>query len=1076
MAGLVIYRSHLVEVLGAALGALLLAAPPGDPLAPVRIGVPGRGLADWLRAHLARSLGIAANLEFPFSSAAIEAAVEAEDGASPWTRELVQWAILAGLPGLLDDERFADLRGWVRREAGVVERRELRLAHELADTFDRYLHWRPELVAAWSRGLPEGVAGADADLAWQPVLWSEVQGRLGQDPRVRWAAEGLAVASQEPIRLFGVSHLPRTALTHLLRLAEQVDVDLFLLVPSQEYLGDRARGALEEGAPGHPLLDAMGRVGRDLQQLLADLPEDLEVRQVDLFPALEAPSTLLGRLQGDLLADRAPEREAVEEGDDSVQVHAASSPVRQVEVLRDALLDLLQTYPDLSAEDVLILTPDLETYAPLVRSLLPRPLQGEGELVVLGLPARSTEASLRRASPVGDALLRLLDLAGGRLPASGVFELLTLPAVRGRFDIGEDDLDAVRAWLDQGGIRWGADAAHREREGLPGDPQNTWLQGLRRLALGVVMADEGQVSSLGLVPVDEVEGESVELLGRFLAFAEALRGEVEALRLPASLPAWSTRLQRALERLVRHEGGWAAARVVVQIKALADEAAAAGFDAPVSLDAIRVELRERLEGSEALGAGAGGVRLASLAGWRAVPARVVVLLGMDEERFPRSAQRLSLDLTGRHPALGDRDLREEDRFLFLQAILSARGHLILTYRGRDPATREPRAPAIPVSELLDALGAMIPEGEVPPWGPVEHPLQPFSARCFQGQSPGRDGAMLAGARAALGPERDEAPFFSAPLRVGREREEVDLDELIAFYKNPGRFLLQRRLRVSWDDRAAAIADRETLDLDGLARWELRDTLLRAAVEGRDVGALEASLLAAGRLTPGMPGRAQVGEARALVQTLIAYEPLLADGQQAEVALEVGGRRLVGVVPGAAGRELLQPGFGAEGLSKVIGLWVRLLALRAAGVEVERGRLLLTRQQGKVSEVEFLPPEDAGAALEALLDGFFAGHHAPLPLFPSSSWAFARGAAPWWEAAARGDDEAVDKVRAAAASARAGWDGGFGTRGDVEDPSVARLWGALRPWEGDPLRLPAAARAIQAYGPAALGRSAPRGRR
>jgi len=92
----------------------------------------------------------------------------------------------------------------------------------------------------------------------------------------------------------------------------------------------------------------------------------------------ERRPTLLGRIQADVRADRAPpglplpeagdERALLDPEDRNLQVHACHGRARQVEVVRDAILCLLADDPTLEPRDIVVMCPDIEVFAPLIHA------------------------------------------------------------------------------------------------------------------------------------------------------------------------------------------------------------------------------------------------------------------------------------------------------------------------------------------------------------------------------------------------------------------------------------------------------------------------------------------------------------------------------------------------------------------------------------------------------------------------------------------------------------------------------------------------------------------------------------
>ena len=597
---------------------------------------------------------------------------------------------------------------------------------------------------------------------------------------------------------FAVPALSPSYLELLREAARGIEIHLFVLNPCREYWGDihsrreidrRAGGADPDAGyftEGNELLAAWGRAGRDMIDALVEVPgAEWEERFVepagagrlssvqrdvlDLRLAEEAagddaaPADAFGATDTDAggsagtLAETTPGigppagsfPEAVREtgsahartpeADDSLQVHVCHSPMREAEVLHDRLLAVFDAHPDLEPADVLVLTPDLETYGPAIEAVF----AAAGRIPCHVARARAAESRTLRA------FLDLLSLPASRHGAEAVLGPLAAPAIGARFGIGGAEVAAIREWVREAGIRWGVDAAHRGEEDLPETADHTWRRGLRRLLLGYAMADDAEPVA-GLVPcrpgegafeLAEVDG---ELLGRFVSYCERvfeLRTRLGGRRRPARwgavlrdvvrdfLADGSERVRGAHEsegRALARELGEESAAVRALVRDFENEASDART--PVPLEVVLDVLRERA-GDAAREAArlADGVSVAGLGAGRIFPAGVVCVVGMNDGVFPRSPSTPSFDLIASGRARrGDRDVRREDRFAFLEALLAARRCFLVTYAGRGLRDDAPIPPSVLVDELKDYLDRRFP-GET---FETRHPLQPFSPRYF----------------------------------------------------------------------------------------------------------------------------------------------------------------------------------------------------------------------------------------------------------------------------------------------------------------------------------------------------------
>ena len=760
--------------------------------------------------------------------------------------------------------------------------------------------------------------------------------------------------------------------------------------------------------------------------------------------------------------------------DDSIRIHVCHSPVREAEVLHDRLLGIFDAHAGVEPADVLVLTPDLEVYAPALEAVF----GAAGRIPIHVARARSHESRTLRA------FLGLLDLFGSRLGAEAVFAPLEAPAVRARFGMEETELPAIRAWVREAGIRWGADETHRGAQGLPETAEHTWRHGLRRLVLGYAMPGAAEPFA-GIVPcptgtaVLDGGAAEAELLGRFLTYAEEVCGLDARLAGERRPAGWAKALRGEFRRFFAdgsaRPGRGAAGDVLAD--ETADEAAAvrsligdleretASAEAPVPFEVARDVFRE--------GAGAASreparladsVTVAALAPGRVFPAEVVCVIGLNDGAFPRSPSIPSFDLVAAgRPRRGDRDERREDRFAFLEALLAARRCFLLTFTGRGLRDDAPIPPSVVVDELKDYLARRFPDtaagaegGEVE----TRHPLQPFNPRYFPGRS--RDElfsysrGMCEAARVmqaeAAGENAAGGNAAGAPPRLARipplpEPDDsflrVDLADLIEFFANPVRFFVRVRLGARLEAGGAALGEDEPFALDALERHLLRSDVrgqVRAGVAPERAAAL---LRGSGRLPHGGVGRIfherTRDEMEALEDRLAPHRGAL-EAPPRPIDFALGRFRVVGSIEHAGPEEMVWSRAGRLRPRDRIELRLRQLALAAAeGDHLPAVGVHLDGRECKAASLS-PPDERAPAQLERWLDARWRGLAAPLPFFPETSFEYARAVVRSRDAA-DGDTAA----EAARAKARRVWYGGRYGRGECLDPYFGLVYE-----ESDPL--------------------------
>jgi exodeoxyribonuclease V gamma subunit len=862
---IVVHRSNRIEALAGALAGVVAAAPP-DPFESECIVVQGRGMERWLSMQLAQAHGVWANPQFLFPRRFLLERVfapllgrEAGD-AEPWDRDTLVWSIAAALPALQSRPEFADVRHYLQSDA--TGRRRVRLARRIAELFDDYAIYRPELVRGWERG--------DAPVDWQAVLWRglvERQGGEHMGALVERCVERLVSPGEAPaglpgrISVFGLHALPPLFRRAFEALGQRADVHFFIPSPAREYWADlrperelaraEAQGRdlfAEHLEGGHPLLASLAGASREFDDALAGLDE-VDERAYFEDPLQEA-DTLLRRLQHDLLVLGAARPAAA---DGSIEVHACHGPLREVEVLRDRILSCMADDPELRPDDFAVLTPDVDRYAPVVEAVF------AGSDGLPALPLGVADRRPDRSHALVEAFFALLDVVRGRLSAAEMIDLLGRDPVRARFGLDGADLERVRDWVERSGIRWGVDAEQRGAWQQPEIELNTWRWGLDRLLLGYALGDRPSDAGLGdVIAAGDIDAGLAETLGRFVDFCETMFELREALARARTPAEHARELLEALERLLEVDDAAADAFQALRdaLERIIANSTCAEFDERLALDAIRPELERAL----AAGAGptphgflAGGVTLCELLPMRGLPFRVVALLGMAESAFPRREVRVDFDRIASRPRPGDRSRREEDRQLFLDALLAARDRLIVIYPGRSPSNGAERPASAVVEELVDWLerGHGIGRSDIE----VCHPLHAFSPAGFvEGADPrlhGFDPGACRAAASLVQPASEPPPFFSGVPLPAREPERVvDVEVLARFLRNPSRHFLQAGLGVLLKEAQAELPSREPLELDALERWKIGDAALE---RGSDVVASLEHARRCGALPPAALG-------------------------------------------------------------------------------------------------------------------------------------------------------------------------------------------------------------------------------
>ncbi|MFK3798533.1 exodeoxyribonuclease V subunit gamma [Pseudomonas sp. NPDC088444] len=865
--------------------------------------VQSNGIAQWLKMALAEDAldddlggcGIAAAIDVQLPGSFMWQLYRAVLGKDeiPETSLLdkapLTWRLMRLLPALIDQPHFEPLQRFLTADTDL--RKRYQLSERLADLFDQYQVYRADWLEDWAAGLHQlkNVRGEVSPLkpenCWQAELWRALLDDVGAEGMAQSRAgvhqrymERINNLTEAPVGLparvivFGISSLPAQALEALAGLARFSQVLLCVHNPCRHHWADIVadkdllrheykRQSRKAGMPvvldpdalhqhAHPLLAAWGKQGRDYINLLDSHDDPNSYRsifrdgRIDLFSDSE-PQTLLSQLQDDILELR-PLNETRErwpavdiKSDRSIRFHVAHSAQREVEVLHDQLLARFSKDPDLRPRDIIVMVPDIDSYAPHIRAVFGQLDRDDRRFI----PFTLADQGQRGRDPLLIAVEHLLNIPASRFPVSEILDLLDVPALRARFGVNERDLPTLHRWIEGAGVRWGLNAKQREGLGLPEAlEQNSWHFGLRRMLLGYAVGAGSAYD--GIEPYDEIGGLDAALIGPLVSLIDALQVAHAELSQPAAPPVWGERLQALMQLFFSAESEhddyllgqletlretWLETCEVVELQeelplTVVREAWLAGLD--------QGKLSQRFL--------AGSVNFCTLMPMRAIPFKIVCLLGMNDGDYPRAQPPLDFDLMGSDYRPGDRSRREDDRYLLLEALLSARDQLYISWVGRSIRDNSERPASVLIGQLRDHLAsgwrlvdAIEPEDEKKrdPGQQLlhkltlEHPLQPFSAKYFQENleffSFAREWQVLHEAAIETGSAKS--------LEKHHPDEPLSLMLLQDFLRNPVKHFFSQRLKIFFEVAEAPLADEEPFVLNALGRYGLSDSLLQAAL-------------------------------------------------------------------------------------------------------------------------------------------------------------------------------------------------------------------------------------------------------
>ncbi len=1058
-----IHRAERSDRLVAALGEVL-SRPLPDPFATEIVCVPTHGVERWLSQQLSHRLGtgadgedgVCAGVDFPsphrLAARATAAVTGIEPGADPWQPHRAVWPLLTEIDAAREESWAAPLWAFLGRggdandgEARAGDSRGGRrwsIAQHLADLYAAYASSRPAMLLDWLAGNDVGPGGwvLGPDRRWQAELWRRLRARLelpSPAERIGPVCDRLAEdpsLSDLPERLsvFGPTRVLPDQLRLLTTLARHRDVYFWLTQPSP-VLWDRIADTLAAersgsligprsadptvGLPDHGLLAYLGRDSRELQVTLLDGVAEVTHTHHPAEPTETGPASLLRWLQDDLAADRmlaepVPERRLAAD-DDSISLHACHGPDRQVEVLREVLLGLLADDPTLEPRDIIVMCPDIETFAPLISAgfgladAAPDQAHPGHQLRV-----RLADRSLRQLNPLLHTLSTLFDLATSRIEAAAVLDLISTEPVARKFSFSDDDLARIADLIERSGVRWGLDPQHRAAFSMSAFGQNTWAAGLDRLLLGIAMDESGHHYLGTALPLDDIDSSDVDLVGRLTECVHRIRSSVIDFGRARTLPEWIGLARDAIQALtsVSRADSWQLGHAYAELARIAESAETiteSGSDddqlAEAATQLRPAEMRALFADSfrgrpSRANFRTGTLTMCTMTPMRSVPHRVVVLLGVDDGVFPRHSSIDGDDIVAAQPWIGDRDPRTEDRQLLLDAILSAEERFVVIYSGADPRTGAARPPAVPIGELLDTLDRTAqpadPKTTIRCMITTRHPLQPFDPKNFATDDHDRsfsfDRQSLRGARALLGPRQPAvSPYAIGPLPPRPADDVIDLTDLTRFFNHPVRALLRMRAGLSLFEDDDQLDDQIPIALDGLESWSVGDRMLRLLLQGADLDQLVAAEWRRGTLPPQRFGNAALSPVIDQVRELAAgaEQFLTGPARGVDITAEAGDAVITGTLPGIREGGPVSVAYSRLGPKHRLSSWIELLALTATEPDREWRAVTIGRRGRSI--LGPVPAKIAQLLLGDLVALYRTGLDAPLPLPPKASCEYAR---------------------------------------------------------------------------------------
>ena len=1009
MPGFHLHLSNKLEILLKNL-AEVVSVTSSSPLESEVIVVQNQGMEKWLTQQLAVRLGIWANCRFPFPNNIVEELFHCADLRdylnTPFTTEFMTWKIFSVLENYLDKGEFFALKNFLGNRKDSLQK--FQLCKRIATVLDQYMAYRPEMLLDWEKQQATN---------WQAQLWLALIEDHSQQHRVRVRhdflqkiRQGKLSPNQFPkrISIFGISALPPFHFEIFEALSNLIEVHFFFVNPSREYWGDlistkeankkkvfhRGSGfdpSNEYFETGNPLLSSMGSQSKTFLNRLLDIHSYEKSQYSD-----PGESNLLSIIQSDILNLRNPDikdgRRHILSTDMSLKIHSCHSPMREIEVLQDNLLDLFETMPDLQPQEVLVMAPDIELYAPFISAVFGGETQKKKQI-----PFSISDQSAKSTSPVIQTFDDILQLSDDRLDVYRILDLLRRPIVYRNFELSAPQLDSIVRWIKDTKIRWGIDGEHRGKFGLPIFEQNSWNEGLKRMLLGYALPALDHRSFNDTFPLDTIEGENILALGGLAEFLNRLFRTVKILESTHTLSEWTTVLLELVDQfLISEEEN---AEELQILRALCQELTEihllSGLNKPVGLSVVKAHLEPKLKKAESTRTFlSGGITFCSLVPMRSIPSRVIALIGVNNKDFPRNERPLSFDIMAQDPHPGDRSLKNDDRMLFLEALLSSREKLIISYIGQSNKDNHSLAPSVLVSELkeyvLKNFEVTGEENSLEQQILVQHYLNGFNANYFT-DDPNLFTYSQENLKALKSkidsPKTSPTPYFVESPR--EDLKNMNLDDLKRFFQHPIRYFFRQQKGLLLQDLEQPLEIQEPFSIHPLDAYQMKIDLLDWGMKGNSLSTCYELFNSRGNLPQGELGKQSFSELVTEVDQLLTRLKVVINGETLNplpVDIELGEFHLYGTLNLIWPEYLVRYRCSKLKPKDQVAIWIDHLVLNCLNPE---NYPLESQVLGSDKTATYSPTQNCYEELKKLLDYFWEGQHHPLPFFLNSSYAYAQ---------------------------------------------------------------------------------------
>ncbi|OQY01107.1 MAG: exodeoxyribonuclease V subunit gamma [Desulfobacteraceae bacterium 4572_130] len=1009
-----------------------------DPFVLEWICVQSRGMKQWISLEIAKKFGICANISYFFPKDIIEKIFISlncmDDLKISLNKDILLWKIMGLLPELIKLPEFQGIKNYIKDDNTGI--RLFQVSEKIAQIFDNYQVYRPKMILKWQENNENYGIKESSDL-WQPILWKKIVDHnvynhiaLGtkyffENIKKKQLIKSLSKKLPQRISFFGISFLPPVFLKVLEQTSNYIEINFFLFSPCNQFWGyitsekQREKISLKKAEinisqedfyleQGNPLLASMGMSGKNFHLLVENI--DCYEPFSDLWqdPIFES-KTMLSYIQSDILnlvhrkknKDKVPVK--IPDNDRSIFIHCCYSPMREVQVLKDQLLNLFQENPDLKPDDIIVMVPDINCYNSYIETVFS---------IEEKIPFTINDRTKKSDSETFVTFLQILRASKTRLNLNEVINILSRKSVGLKFNILDHNLKFIHKISQKAGICWGIDSNHRKFHGFPEFHENTWEFGLQRLMLGYAMPEKHDSLFWGILPLESYEGNEIQILGRFALFyntlCECLKNLAGSRTRHKTFDHWVEVFKEILFSMIDNnkdnkEDYKYILDTLEDIKTKADNAM---YFNEISFETALAFLEQRIEITESYSTFfTGGVIFCNLVPMRSVPFKVVALMGMDDLSFPRKNISESFDLIKKYPKTGDRIIKYEEKYLFLEALLCARQNFLITYTGMNIKDNS----IIPCSSVINELIETINDSFIfsEKYNVViNHPLQPYNDKYFMEKSRPQFFSFSKHYKKIAQIIRKKnykkhikKDFILNPLNnLSKEEYFITIDDLISFFRMPVEYMMKNRLGIIFPKYHDYSNDREPIEIHGLENYFLGQSLLEKMLKKKSENIKDFYIYfkALGMLPHGKKGEIEFKETAENVKFLYnkAVSHISGDIKKIPLNIKINNTYITGNIGNISKHSRHKVIFAKPSFKIILKAWINHVFLNAVTNDRKYSTFLTLRslrdKANKGAETIYFKPikHECKSILSDIIDLFWRGMNRPLIFFPETSWSFA----------------------------------------------------------------------------------------